>query len=620
MKKFLALLISVIMVLSMFSVMALPSFADEEEEEIKPGEWLADHIQSVDGDWLTRRGPGHLGKEDEYTPAGGYYYDGEGFHTTSPNYTNMTPSYAVISKETYNMKEGFDMTFRVDDFSYKGENGQADEWIAITIGDNQLLTPGLAVYGYGSGWVSLNRGTGNGSVSNESFWSEEQTEEGTGGAFAHKGTTSSTCAMDDDKEIYNLNVSWDGSAYTIKINDVTIAGNAQISENLDELNSDGDFYVSIVFLSGVTNGTAAITITDVNGSTPTGTDNVPAEENTLVYGDPIDPTTVPANQPALLYDANKTCFKSDPDMQNCEVVPNGDGSYTITSIATASFLSWNVLNSITYNSEDFPIFCMMVKNLDGASGIFYALSGDNLSAGPACQLTWDMYDYDDEKYEREWTDADDNFWNMIVVDLGSEEVTIENSEGRIHGCRIDFSGLDASGEYPFDLMYMGYFRSEDECQAYAESYLAKAGVIEGDDEPATEPDAEPATEPDAEPATGDAEPATEPATGDAEPATDDKTPVATEPATELATEPATDDKTPVATEPAIGDAEPATGEDESKADATEAATKADATTAGATETDTAVAEEEGCSSVIGAGAAALVLSAMAAAVALKKKH
>lgn len=596
MKKFLALVLCAVMVLSMFATMALPTFADEdEEEEIDPNEWLADHIQSVDGDWLTRRGPSALGKEDEYTPAGGYYYDTEGFHTLSPDYTNMTPSYAVISKETYNLQDGFSMTFRVDEFSYKGEDGGADEWIAITIGNNQLLTPGNTTNGYGSGWVSLNRGTGNGSTSTESFWSQEKDEDGNGGAFAHQGSLSSSCAMDGDKEIYTLEVSYDGSAYTIKVNDVTIAGNANVSNKLDELNSDGDFYIGIVFHSGVTNGKAALSITEVNGATPTGRDDVAAEENTLVYGDMIDSSTVPANQPALLFDANKETFKKDPDMQNCTVEPNGDGSYTIYSYAAASFVTWSVKNAISYNAADFPVFCMMVRNLDGANGILYQLSGDNLSAGENCMTSWDMYDYDEDEYEREWTDDDDNYWNLIVVDLSSDEITIDN-EGRLHGCRIDFGGLDTSGEYPFDLMYMAYFRSEEECQAYAEQYLVKAGVLEGESPVETDPVETDPVE-------------TDPVETD---------PVETDP---VETDPVETD--PVETDPVeTGSVETETAGNETVAETEPAGTTADTTagTTAGTDAATAVAEEDGCSSVIGVGAAALVLSAMATAVALKKKH
>ncbi len=558
MKRFFAFLICAVMILSAFSALTLTSSADEGE--IDPMEWINEYIQTVNGDWYVRRMTDFIGKDEDYTPAGGYYYDGEGFHTVSPDYTNMTPSYAVVSKEKFNLQAGFSMTFRVDEFDYKGENGNGDEWMSVCISDSPFMFPADTTHGRGTGWTPLIRGDGSGTAVCESYWTGEKNADGTGGMFTAHGTTSINCEMSDGKELYTLDVTYDGSDYGISMNGVSIPGNKAVSDKLNDLNGDGDFYISIVVYSTVVASPFAISILNVNDSVPTGNDNVPAEENDQVFGEMIDPSTVPTNQPALLYDANKATFKKDPDMQNCEVVPNGDGSYTITSTVPTSFLTWTVNKPLTYNAEDFPVFCILAKNMAGSTGGMFVLSGDNLGPAPSCRIEWDVYDYDFAKYTREWRDADGAYWNLIVIDLNSDDITVENT-GRIHGCRIDFNGLDTTGEEPFDLMYMAYFRSEDECQAYAEAYLTRAGVITGDETEETPTDG-----------------------AETEPATD-----------EIGTEaPATDTATETAAEVETG------------ADATNAAT--------------AAAEEEGCSSVIGAGAAALVLSAMAAAVALRKKH
>ncbi len=104
-----------------------------------------------------------------------------------PQLQEHEPFYVVGSKETFNMKEGFSMKVRIDEFSYKGEDGQADEWISFIIADNQNVTPGDSTHGFGSGWVSLNRGTGDGNPTCENFWSHEKDAEGNGAAFAHQG-------------------------------------------------------------------------------------------------------------------------------------------------------------------------------------------------------------------------------------------------------------------------------------------------------------------------------------------------------------------------------------------------------------------------------------------------
>lgn len=204
MKKLLALVLCAVMVLAMIPAVTLTASAAGE------------------GDWTTRRSPKDYDDPDDYCPAGGFYYDSEGFHTTSPSFKNMNPFYVVGSKETFNMKEGFSMKVRIDEFSYKGEDGQADEWISFIIADNQNVTPGDSTHGFGSGWVSLNRGTGDGNPSCESFWSHEKDAEGNGAAFAHQGNTNGACEVDaQGREIYTLTVTWDGSAYDIKVNGQT---------------------------------------------------------------------------------------------------------------------------------------------------------------------------------------------------------------------------------------------------------------------------------------------------------------------------------------------------------------------------------------------------------------
>ncbi len=450
MKKLLALVLCAVMVLAMIPAVTLTASAAGE------------------GDWTTRRGPDDYDDPDDYCPAGGFYYDSEGFHTTSPSFANMTPSYAVVSKETFNMKEGFSMKIRIDDFSYKGENGQADEWISFTIGDNSNLTPGNSTMGWGSGWVSLNRGTGDGNPSCESFWSQEKDADGNGAAFAHQGNTNGTCELDaQGREIYTLDVTWDGSAYDIKVNGVTIAGCSTISANLNSLVESGDFYVGIVFHTGVTNGTAALSILEVNGSVPTGTESKDAEPNVKVFAEIADPSTVPANQPAILFDATKSSFNTDPDVQNCKVEAKGDNSYALTPTATSTFLSWGIKNTISYSANDFPVFVMLLHNADALSGGLYYLAGEQASAGPAVLTSWSAYD--ELSVEDE---VNGDYYNLVVVDLGAKD---DNGEplydftGRINGFRIDFAGLAV--DETFDICYMGVFRSVDEAVAYKNTYL-----------------------------------------------------------------------------------------------------------------------------------------------------
>ena len=452
MKKLLTLVLCAVMVFAMIPAVTLTASAAGE------------------GDWTTRRGPDDYDDPDDYRPAGGYYYDSEGFHTTSPSFANMAPGYAVVSKETFNMKEGFSMKIRIDDFSYKGENGQADEWISFTIGDNSNLTPGNSTMGWGSGWVSLNRGTGDGKPSCQSFWSHEKDADGNGAAFNHQGDTNGECEVDaQGREIYTLDVTWDGSAYDIKVNGVTIAGCSTISTNLKNLVESGDFYVGIVFHSGVSNGTAALSILEVNDSVPAGTESKDAEPNVKVFAEIADPSTVPVNQPALLFDATKSSFNADPDMQNCKVEAKGDNSYVVTPSDSVTLLSWSIKNTISYSADDFPVFAMLLRNADtiGLEGGLYYLAGEQLSAGPATYGKWSAYDVYSVEEE-----INGEYYNLVVTDLGEKDENgnpLYNFTGRINGFRVDFGGMTV--DESFDICYMGAFRSAEEAVAYKNAYL-----------------------------------------------------------------------------------------------------------------------------------------------------
>lgn len=537
MKKVFALCLCAIMMLSVIPAMTFTASA------------------AATGDWSTRRWPSYIDKEEDYIPTAGYYYDSEGFHTTSPVWTGGWTIYSVMSNEAYNLKDGFSMEFRVDDYLYDA-NG-ADSYIAVSFGTSSNITPGYVKNGGGCGVSALNRGSGNGTVVTYSYWTQEANEEGEGGSFAlaDPGASMSTATLDDQgREIYTVTASYEGGEYNICVNGVAIPAMAQISEQLEALSDTGDFYVTITFQTTAPDPKADMTILKVNDAIPTGTASKDAEveKPSEPIGEMIDSSTVPAGQPSLIFDATKSCFSSDPGSVDAPFDPQGDNAYKVTPSVSSFFFTWGPDNSISYEASDFPVYAMLFKNISGEEGQVYYMSGENTGVNNSRRVEWWLYDDGCKEY----TDAEGNVWNLVIVDLSDEEYDFT---GRIDSFRIDIGGLEI--DQSFDICYMATFRSIEDAQAYADDYTAKVGA---------------------------------------------SVPAETEPATDPVTEPATDD----ATEPATGD-EVATGDESATIDET----KADATT-----TDTTATEDEGCSSVIGAGAAALVLSAMAAAVALKKKN
>ncbi len=460
MKRLIALVIAAIMVLSLIPTMVLPAVAEEEAEYAYP--------DPLDGFWSIYRSPGSYKvpdpddeEEKTYTPAPAYRYTAEGFQITSADYTNMTPKWTVQTSRSQDLEAGFYMQFRVDEYSYRGENGAADAWIAFTIADSRLIEPGTI--NHNNYLCVLLRGNGDGQVAfNETAIGTKTVEDKKGSFNIVTGGTSATVPMDEDgKEIYDIELVWDGTDYIVYICGVAIK-NSQITAHLKSFE---ECYVGVTMMSTVKDGKASMTIlktgtSAADATVPEGTDEAEAEENTLVYGDPIDPTTVPENEPALLF--NPQTLTSNPSPAGATFTPTANYTYHVTVTAPPYFFQWGPRNAITYMAEDFPVFAMMLKDYYGPeSGGMYYNAGDIMSANSDYHTSWNLYDEYSTFY------GDDDEYSYVIVDL------TDMWEGRINSVRLDWTG-DVGSEYYIE--YMAFFRSPEEALAYGEAYVVKQGV------------------------------------------------------------------------------------------------------------------------------------------------
>lgn len=474
MKKLIAFAIAAIMVLSMIPAMAISTSAVEETD------WSLYPEPSKDF-WSVYRNPrGYeidLNAGDTYTPAPGYKYTSEGFALLPADYTNMTPWFTVQTSQPVNLTDGFYMQFRIDEFAYKGENlaKPADEWICLSISDTRMMSPGST--SWNNNWLSLVRGAGDGSASFEAAVTTKDTDE-VNGKFDFFGAVSGTVPKDGDgKEIYELEITYDGTNYDIKICGVSMMS-LQGSKVQAALSSYEEAYVGITMQTGIKDSTAGLTIlkqgtSKANATTPEGTDEADPEDNILVFGDPIDPSTVPANEPALLFDAHKTSFKKDPSGSNIHFTATANYTYHLAATADACYFTWGIKNDLTYMAEDFPVFAMMLKDYMGNDGSLYYSAGDILAASPSHVTGWSLYGDDSEFY------GADEEYSLVVVDLSKLNIEGEEKQwtGRINGMRPDFS-VDANDEEwaEWDVEYMGMFRSVEEAHAYAEKHLGDAAT------------------------------------------------------------------------------------------------------------------------------------------------
>ena len=253
-----------------------------------------------EGMWTTHQGINNYPSEDDdpdtvYPPESGYEYTSDGFTVIQPDWTNCIPFVTVSTKEAQSIKNGIYLKFRVDDYSYDG-GYQADQWISLSLNtgyeNTGMLQPGSVEYG--GGWLTLLRGHGDGLTTSIPHLTDPMTED-FGGSFTWVGSSSIPVEVDDQgREIYTLEITWNGYKYEIRINGVMQSNAAQITALLERLSPSGEFFVGVTMHTAVRGGSAGLTILEYGTSEatavkPLGIDRKEPGENEIVPPPVIDP-------------------------------------------------------------------------------------------------------------------------------------------------------------------------------------------------------------------------------------------------------------------------------------------------------------------------------------------
>ena len=560
MKKLIVLLLATLMVVSMIPVMAISTSA------------------AVDGLWTTYQGAGSYPEPDDepdtiYAPESGYEYTSEGFSLVQPDWgTTCAPFATASTKEAQPIKEGIYLKFRVDDYAYGGDIA-ADHWIAITVNTGKVEDDGSVTgkvqpgnTSYGGGWLTLLRGFGDGNVTSIPHLTDPKTAD-FGGSFMPQGAGVSAPAEIDSegREIHTFEITWDGSQYDIKLNGVSHPDMANTTALLEKLSSTGDFFIGITMMDGYKGEDTGADLTILEFGTsasdatkPVGDDKKEAEENGFIDY-PISPgDTVEANMPAILWDPSTYNLKTG---NNVTFTAKGDNTWAASASEALVFFNLSPKRKWSYDSEEFPVFGIMLRNLWVDTGMLWYAAGDYSGATDGLNFAFSVYD--GQFY------GEDDEYVFVPYDMTGLW------EGRINSIRLDMNIADESSR-EFDLCFAGMFRSEEEAYAYAEAWITnvtgEAPDVGGDE---TEDDTA---------ASGEVEDTTA-ASGEVEDTT-----------------------------AASGNVEDTTVASGDNADTN---ADAEATTVADGEGDKEE-EKSGCGAVVGFGAVA-VLAAAAAAVALKKK-
>ncbi len=333
-------------------------------------------------------------------------------------------------KEKVDLTDGFSMTAVIDKYT---DNASTDKWIAFCIWTKPKATPGNT--SNGEGWLCLCRPTAT-NVKIQSF----------------VNFSSLTAEPIVDTNIYEgdalvLDVKKVDGKLKIFVNDQDMKAESALNK-LD----NNEAYISVVLHQG-NRDELAVTITDVNGVKPTGTESkepfVSSDAKPRVEGPAVE-----KNNPCWLF-TSEDVKKGKPG-SGMESTVNDDGSLHITFTGdNYSQLDLKVKNYL-YDAQEFPVWAIKYTELDNIisySSLFYC-AGEVLAAqdDSVTTIEWANSDYEDE-----------DGWKILVLDLSEENTW----KGNINSFRFDItSAADIAGA-EFDLAWIGFFRSEEEAYRYA---------------------------------------------------------------------------------------------------------------------------------------------------------
>ena len=597
MKKILAMLLTVAMLLSLIVVATVSVVAAEGE-----------------GMWTTMGNAAQYEENyfDDRKSVPGYEYTSDGFTVPAADWATNTPFVTIQSKEMVNLKAGVNMVVRVDEFSYEA----SDSWFNFHIWDSVNLDPGNGEDTFGTGVQTLLRpaktgpaedkdGNMTGSVASIAWYTEAFTSVGGSNIDAANRATVDVDGVAKDQ--LTLDIKFEGGTYVVTINGS--AAPEKVITYMNEKYADGYAYIGFSMYNSQKGGTAAATVTSFNGEVPFGTDSADAENFYDAPVDIMDASTVPEGTPAIFMTGNRVTsdLKNIPSSSTGSKVEVTGDTITVTANGgTADFGTWRVDNEKSYDVADFPVIMCMTKDFctcmgDSPADCFaieemsaYILVGDDIAPAPG-----NKHSSLDMCYEA--TVVDDSNYLYFYYDFSDDEAS-----GRFNGVRFDAVGVDLVNEGfdTFEMVWVAMFRSVEEAEEYAATYLEalangeNPGIGGGEDEEDT---TAPVVEETSEEVT------TAPAGEET-----------TAPAGEETTAPVVDETTaPVVDETTTAEETTTAGETSAVVETT----KEETTKPVVENNEETTADEGGCGSFVGFGAMAIVATAaVAGMVSFKKKE
>ena len=468
MKKTLAIILVAVMLLSTLVSLVVPAYAEET------GVWDA-MLQAPYSEWEDR---------EKVPPVPGYYYDETGFHTVSPDYTNFNPEFSVVGKEQFNL-DNFSMTIVLHDYCTEGDN-----WLSFSVwSEPNGFAQGGTTGEWGDGWTSLIRSDkATGALNRFESWN--QTKGGRSGKQVFTPIDGTQTAPVVFEEVINE----DGDrVLTFSIEDGVVKINGMsVGAGTDSLIKDrfkeGLAYIGVTIHN--TDGSGAykptISVVNVNGEIPTGSDSREAENKQREYGPMIDSSTVPAGQPALWFDATGDAVNGTklPTVASCDSDYSADNmNFLITPENSAFAVQWDIPDEITYQAADFTYMLVLFKNFCTCTLAEGETPAQACQGAEVCSIRYcagSVTAPNDDCFQSAGAILDltprDEDGNPTVEDSYSAilvPIVHEKYVDRIHSLRVDianFTNFAVEGRNTFEIMGAGVFRSAGEVIDYVTDF------------------------------------------------------------------------------------------------------------------------------------------------------
>lgn len=427
MKKILSVLIAAAMLVSTLAVCVLPAVALAADSD---GEFAATNGQFVIS---TQRSDEFVEDDNDRLsrPGGVYTPDGFSVNPVADEYSdyrveweNNSPYFTVQTLQ--NLKEGFFIEIRIDDFSFwttktnddgETEYTSGDHWFAFTVWDSVGVMPGqlgtrVTGENYGNG-IEAQMRLASFANKNEDpkanpewgllpsgiqWYDDTETVTGKENTRFQVGSTSAlvpgTAADIRDGKLYlTFEIKFDSTSQTwtpymngVKAPVVGSGSNAKDyitdaltgllygdnesseEEGLNQYNA----YVGFTMYSAVTNAPASFTVTKIGNSketasVPVGEDNIDGAQRGVTFADidVRDPERDDPSEPAFVFTGDIDSYKSIRDLSGFSVLENTLDNTIKSTVTSERGLSRPVIRPFddqSFDARDYPCIALIVKN------------------------------------------------------------------------------------------------------------------------------------------------------------------------------------------------------------------------------------------------------------------